>query len=148
MARVSFPPSKIFKTRGLNSHMFANTILSAKEECLPKVLSMPAIGGSKTLFMGCFSMLTSALASTFAGLSLEGEDACPPLEYTQSSTFAIPFSARPTTAVSCDTPGNTPLTIAPPSSSTSLNFLFSFSNSLTISCWQIPPISSSPPKVK
>jgi len=44
--------------------------------------------------------------------------AWPPAARAVSSTFIKPFSPMPTTAMGCLTPGNTPSTTAPPSSTT------------------------------
>ena len=54
-----------------------------------------------------------------------GADACPPGSLVTSSTSSRPFSARPTTAVWPGTPGKTPLTTAPPSSSSLLHIFSS-----------------------
>ena len=73
-------------------------------------------------FMGFASSLATAFAILPTALGRVGWLAWPPSLLAVSTTSIMPFSPMPITASGCVTPGNTPSTTAPPSSTTKAGF--------------------------
>ena len=63
----------------LNSHIFANTSLNAKDEYGPTLSNRPAIGGVTSALNGLFSSFTIVFASLPTAVCTGGVEECPPI---------------------------------------------------------------------
>ena len=93
-------------------------------------------------------MRVTAFASSPAMVCAGGAEACPPRLAISRCSCIWPFSEVPMSAQGCLTPGNTPCTTAPPSSSTSAGVTPRAASVSTMSAAEGPAISSSPEKAK
>ena len=97
---------------------------------------------------GFFSMRVTAFASLPTMVLRGGAEAWPPSLFMSRKSCIWPFSEVPTSAQGASTPGNTPETTAPPSSSTKAGTTPRRCSSSTMSAAESPAISSSPEKAK
>jgi len=115
-------PEKIFSSSGLNSHRLAMTRRRPKDAWGASRLNIAIVAAGNLAGKGWSPRRFIARARRQAASRFGGVAEWPPGLFTRSSMLVTPFSATPTMASGFATPGNTPRTTAPPSSSTSPGF--------------------------
>ena len=133
---------------GRKNFRLASTRRMGKLAWRPRVSSIFSTGGVSVKGAGLASTSQTASASSPTMVCGGGEEACPPRLSASRDRRSCPFSAVPTRAQGCFTPGNAPVTTAPPSSSTSAGRTPRSASAVTMSPAEGPAGSSSPEKAR
>ncbi len=133
---------------GPKHHRFASTTRRPNGVCGASVASISLAGFVRCAGKGWDSQSAAARHTMPSADGRSGWLAWPPADAARSRTFIMPFSPMPTTAMGSFTPGNTPSTTAPPSSSTMPGFTPRRRSSAMTSFAPWPFTSSSPPNAK